>query len=64
MRTNTEPVLSAAGITATITAVINMLVVLDVLVLDPDQIAAVNIAVGSVVAMGLAVWARGRVSPL
>ena len=63
MRSN-EPVLSAAGITATITAIINMLVVLDVLVLDPDQIAAVNIAVGSVVAMALAVWARGKVSPI
>lgn len=63
MRSN-EPVLSAAGITATITAIINMLVVLDVLVLDPDQIAAVNIAVGSVVAMALAVWARGKVSPV
>lgn len=61
---NTEPVLTAAGITATATAILNMLVVLDVLVLDPDQVAAVNVAIGSVVSLVLAVWARNRVTPV
>lgn len=64
MRTNGEPVLTSAGLTAAIMSVVNMLVVLDVLVLDSDQIAAVNIALGSVLGVVLAIWARGRVTPV
>src|SRR3990167_8460543 len=63
MARNQEPVLTSAGVTAAVMSVLNVLVVLDVWVLDADQLATINIAVGSVLGVLLAVWARGRVSP-
>ena len=63
MARNQEPVLTSAGVTAAIMSVLNVLVVLDVWVLDADQLATINIALGSVLGIVLAVWARGRVSP-
>jgi hypothetical protein len=58
-----EPVLSSASVTATLVAVFNVLVVTNILVLTPEQVAAVNVAIGSVVSLMLAAWARGKVSP-
>lgn len=61
---NGEPVLSAAGLTAAIMSIINVLVLLNVVVLDPDQLAGINVAVGSIVGIVLAFWARGKVTPV
>lgn len=58
-----EPVLSSASISATVMAVFNVLVVTNIIVLTAEQVAAVNVAVGSVVSLLLATWARSRVSP-
>ncbi len=61
---NQEPVLISAGITAAVMSIVNVLVVLDILVLTNDQLAVINIAVGSVLGVLLAAWARARVSPV
>ncbi len=59
-----EPVLTSAGLTAAIMSVVNVLVVLNIVVLDAQQLGAINIAVGSVLGIVLAIWARGKVSPV
>ena len=59
-----EPVLTSAGLTAAIMSVVNVLVVLNIVTLDAQQLGAINIAVGSVLGIVLAVWARGKVTPV
>jgi len=59
-----EPVLTAASVTIVITAAINVLVLLKVVEWDKDQLAGINVLVGSTVALAFAVWARGRVKPV
>lgn len=58
-----EPVLTSAGLTAAIMSVVNVLVVLNIVTLDAQQLGAINIAVGSILGIVLAVWARGKVTP-
>ena len=59
-----EPVLTSAGLTAAIMSVVNVLVVLNIVTLDAQQLGAINIAVGSILGIVLAVWARGKVTPV
>ena len=59
-----EPVLTSAGLTAAIMSVVNVLVVLNIVKLDAQQLGAINIAVGSILGIVLAVWARGKVTPV
>ena len=59
-----EPVITSATITATVMAVINLIVVLGIVTLTAEQLGAANIAVGSVVGLLLAVWARAKVVPV
>ena len=59
-----EPVITSATITATVMAVVNLVVVLGIVQLTAEQLGATNIAVGSVVGLLLAVWARSKVSPV
>ena len=62
--TNTEPALTAAGITAAIFATLNATVSLGILRLAPDQLASVNVALGLIVPLVLGFWVRGRVTPV
>ena len=64
MNSNTEPVLTAAGITGVVMAVLNVPVVMGWVTLDATQLAAINAAVLSVVGLVFAIWARNRVTPL
>lgn len=65
-----EPVLSAAGITAAATAILQVLFLWHVIPLDanPDaaaaQQAALTGAVSAIVGLVAAWWARNRVSPI
>ena len=59
-----EPVITSATITATVMAVLNLVVVLNIVALTAEQLGAANIAVGSVVGLLLAVWARAKVTPV
>ena len=61
---NQEPVLTSAGLTAAIMSVVNVLVVLNIVTLDAQQLGALNIAVGSVLGIVLATWARSKVTPV
>ena len=60
---NQEPVLTSAGVTAVVMAVLNVPVVLGWVTLDAVQLATINTAVLSVVGLLMSVWARGRVTP-
>ena len=65
-----EPVLTAAGITAAVSAILNVLLVFKVIPLDPDpetaqmQVAALNAVIMPVVGIVSAFWARKRVTPV
>lgn len=67
---NTEPVLTAGGITAAVGAVLNVLLVFKMIPLDADpetaqmQVAALNAVIMPLVGILLAVWARKRVTPV
>ncbi len=61
---STEPVLTAATVTAVIVAGINVLVLLEVVQWDADQLAAINAFVVATVGLLFGVWARSRVTPV
>ncbi len=62
--TNTEPVLTAAGLSALVVAGLNVLPKLGYVNWDAGQLAAINVFAALFVGVGFAVWARGRVSPV
>ena len=64
MNRNSEPVLTAGLIQAAIMGAINIVVALNIVTLTTDQLGVINASLGSILAVLLAVWARGRVSPL
>jgi hypothetical protein len=59
----TEPVAVAASIVGAVHAILALLVLLRVLDLTVDQLVAVDVAVQAVLAVPLALFVRGRVSP-
>ncbi len=62
--TNTEPVLTAAGLSALVVAGLNVLHKLDYVNWDAGQLATINIFAALLVGVGFAIWARGRVKPV
>lgn len=64
MNRNQEPVITAGLIQTAIMATVNIVVVLNIVTLTSEQLGVINASLGSILALLLAVWARGRVSPL
>lgn len=59
-----EPVLKAAAVQAAVMGAINIIVALNIVVLTTEQLGVINASLGSILTVLLAVWARGKVSPL
>ncbi len=61
---NNEPVLSVGLLQAAIMGAVNIVVALNIVTLTSEQLGVINAGLGSILAVLLAVWARGRVTPV
>lgn len=59
-----EPLVIRGAITAAITAVIHVLVILGVFPIEPEAESAIGLAVDLVGTAVLVVWTRGKVTPV
>lgn len=59
-----EPLVIRGAITAAITAIIHVLVILGVFPIEPEAESAIGLAVDLVGTAVLVVWTRGKVTPV